>query len=368
MSNEGLTFDDVLLIPQYSEVLPAETELETNISKDIKINIPLLSAAMDTVTESRMAIALAQLGGMGIIHRASSSSIQAEKVKSVKKYKGTFYKGSLKDKEGRLMVGAAVGVGVDSNERARKLIEAHADILVIDTAHGHSKMVLDKVKEIKEKYPEVQLIAGNVATYEAACDLVKMGADGIKIGVGPGSICTTRIVSGVGVPQITAILDVAKVSKKYGIPIIADGGIRYSGDITKALAAGASAVMCGSLFAGTDESPGELLNGKEKFKNYRGMGSIGAISTAGGDRYFQKNESNPKKIIAEGVEGKTEYKGSISDVVYQLLGGLRSGMGYCGAKTIKELQEKGKFVKITKAGLMESRVHDVIMTEKPPNY
>lgn len=368
MSNEGLTFDDVLLIPQYSEVLPAETDLKTRITKDIQLNIPLLSAAMDTVTGSKMAIAMAQLGGMGIIHRAFSIEEQAEKVKKVKNYKGNFYKNALVDKEGRLMVGAACGVSKDSNKRAEKLIEASVDVLVIDTAHGHSKMVLDKVGELKEKYPAVQIIAGNVATYEATRDLIKMGADGIKVGVGPGSICTTRIISGVGVPQITAILDVFKASKKYSVPAIADGGIRFSGDIVKAISAGASAVMCGSLFAGTDETPGEVFDNGEKYKSYRGMGSIGAISTAGGDRYFQKNESNPKKIIAEGVEAKIGYKGPVSDVIYQLLGGLRSGMGYCGAKTIKDLQENGQFVKITKAGLMESHVHDVQMTEKPPNY
>jgi len=368
VNNEGLTFDDVLLIPQYSEVLPAETELETYITKDIKLNIPLLSAAMDTVTESKMAIAMAQLGGMGIIHRAFSIEGQAEEVKKVKNYKGTFYDGALKDKEGRLMVAAAVGVGKNSDIRAEELIKAKVDVLVIDTAHGHSKMVLDRTKEFKEKLPEVPLIVGNIATSEAAEDLIKAGADGLKIGVGPGSICTTRIVSGVGVPQITAILGVAEACKKYNIPAIADGGIRFSGDITKALAAGADAVMIGGLLAGTDESPGELFDDDGcKFKNYRGMGSLGVMANSGGDRYFQKT-NNPKKLIPEGVEAETPYKGSLSETIYQLLGGLRSGMGYCGAKTIEELQEKGRFVKITKAGLMESHVHDVTMIKKPPNY
>lgn len=367
MANEGLTFDDVLLLPQYSEVLPAETELETYITKDIKINIPLLSAAMDTVTESEMAIALAQLGGMGVIHRALSIEEQTEKIKKVKNYKGTFYSNSIKDKEGKLMVGAAVGVGKKSFERIKSLIEAGADILIIDTAHGHSKMVQEKVKEVKEKYPEIPLIAGNVATFEGARDLVKMGADGIKVGVGPGSICTTRVVSGVGVPQITAILDTFRACQKYGVPLISDGGIRYSGDLTKALAAGASAVMIGGLLAGTDECPGDIFEEDGKYKNYRGMGSLGVMGSTGGDRYFQKT-SDPKKIIPEGVEAKTEYKGSVSDIVYQLLGGLRSGMGYCGARTIKELQVKGKFVKITQAGLKEGHVHDVEMIKKPPNY
>ena len=368
MSNEGLTFDDVLLLPQYSEVLPAETQLETYVTKDIKINIPLLSAAMDTVTESKMAIALAQLGGLGVIHRGNPSEEQAEEVKKVKTYKGTFYANTLKDKEERLIVAAAVGVGSDSNTRIEKLIEAGVDILVVDTAHGHSKMVLDKVKEIKGKYKNIPVIAGNVATFEAARDLVKMGVDGVKIGVGPGSICTTRIVAGVGVPQLTAILDVSKALQGTGIPAIADGGVRYSGDITKAIAAGASAVMIGSLFAGTDESPGEVFGNDGLYKTYRGMGSLGVMSKNGGDRYFQKNHTDSKKIIPEGVEAKTEYMGAVANIVYQLLGGLRSGMGYCGAKTIKELQEKGRFTKITKAGLRESHPHDVIITKKPPNY
>jgi len=368
VTNDGLTFDDVLLLPQYSEVLPANTELETYITKDIKLNIPLLSAAMDTVTENKMAIAMAQLGGMGVIHRAFSVERQVEEVKKVKNYKGTFYNDALKDKEGRLMVAAAVGVGKDAAIRAEELIKARVDVLVIDTAHGHSRMVLDKTKEFKEKLPEVPLIVGNIATSEAAQDLINAGADGLKIGVGPGSICTTRIVSGVGVPQITAILGVSEICRRYNIPAIADGGVRFSGDITKAIAAGASAVMLGSALAGTDESPGELFDDDGgKFKSYRGMGSLGVMASNGGDRYFQKT-SDPKKLIPEGVEAKTPYKGSVSGIVYQLLGGLRSGMGYCGAKTIEDLQEKGRFVKITKAGLMESHVHDVTMIKKPPNY
>lgn len=369
MTNEGLTYDDVLLIPQYSEVLPADVELETYITRDIKLNIPLLSAAMDTVTESKLACTMAQLGGMGVIHRAFSIDNQVEEVKRVKRYKGTFYNGSLKDKEGRLMVAAAVGVGKDSFERAEKIIEAGVDVVFIDTAHGHSKMVLEKTHEIKQKFPEVPIVAGNIATFEAARDLIKMGADGLKVGVGPGSICTTRMISGVGVPQVTAILEVSRAASRFDIPVIADGGIRYSGDITKAIAAGASAIMVGSLFAGTDESPGEIFTNTlgEKYKHYRGMGSLGAMTANGGDRYFQK-ANDPKKIIPEGIEGMVKYKGSLSDIVYQLIGGLRSGMGYCGALTIKELQEKGRFLKISKAGLMESHTHDVILAKEPPNY
>lgn len=367
MTNEGLTFDDVLLIPQYSEVLPAETDLQTFITKDIKLNIPLLSAAMDTVTESRMAIAMAQLGGMGVIHRAFSIDEQVEEVKKVKSYKGTFYNGALKDKEGRLMTAAAVGVGIDSTLRIEKLIKAGVDVLVIDTAHSHSKMVLDKTKEVKQNHKDTPLIVGNIATFDAAKDLIKSGANGVKVGVGPGSICTTRIISGVGVPQITAILDVSKACRKYDIPVIADGGIRFSGDITKTIVSGASAVMLGSLFSGTDESPGEIFEDGGKYKKYRGMGSLGVMASNGGDRYFQK-ASDPKKVVPEGVEAKTAYKGPVSEVVYQLLGGLRSGMGYCGVKTIKDLQEKGKFLKITSAGLKESHVHDVKMTKDPPNY
>lgn len=368
MSNKGLTFDDILLIPQYSEVLPSEVGLETYITKDIKLNMPLLSAAMDTVTESGMAIALAQLGGIGVIHRALSIDMQTEEVKKVKRNEGTFYSNSLQDKDGRLIAAVAVGVGVDSNERIDKLIEAGADLLVIDTAHGHSKMVLNKVKETKERYPDISLMAGNIATFEAARDLINMGADSLKIGIGPGSICTTRIVSGVGVPQITAILEVSRAAKKFGIPVIADGGIRFSGDIVKAIAAGASAVMMGSMFAGTDESPGDFLGEDKKYKCYRGMGSLGVMKANGGDRYFQKDTSDVKKIVPEGVEGKIEYKGPVSDIIYQLLGGLRSGMGYSGAKNIKDLQEKAKFIQITSAGLKESHVHDVGITEKPPNY
>lgn len=368
MSSEGLTFDDVLLIPQYSEVLPAEAQLETYITKDIKLNIPLLSAAMDTVTESDMAIALAQLGGIGVIHRALSVDRQIEEVKRVKHYGGSFYSNSLKDKDGRLMVAAAAGVGTDANERIDKLIEAGIDVLVIDTAHGHSRMVLNKVKETKKRYSNIPLLVGNIATFDAARDLINMGADGLKIGVGPGSICTTRIVSGVGVPQITAILDVSRAAKKFNIPVIADGGIRYSGDITKAIAAGASSVILGSLFAGTDESPGELIGKDKKYKCYRGMGSLGVMKANGGDRYFQKNTTDVKKIIPEGVEAKIEYKGSVSDIIHQLIGGLRSGMGYSGALTINDLQAKAMFVRITAAGLSESHVHDVTMTEKPPNY
>ena len=474
----GLTFDDVLLLPAKSDVLPKDVDLQTNLTKKIKLNVPLLSSAMDTVTEASLAIAIAREGGIGIIHRAMSPEKQSHEIDKVKKSesgmitdpitvspdapiseamalmeryrisgvpvtvngkligiltnrdlrfetkinkkvsevmtkdrlvtasvgttldeaKGLLHKykieklpiidkdfrlkglitikdiekrkkypNSSKDKLGRLMVGAAVGTASDTMHRAELLINTGVDILVIDTAHGHSKAVITTLKAIKKKF-SIEVIAGNVATAEATLDLINAGADAIKIGIGPGSICTTRIVAGAGVPQLTAIKDCYSVAKKYHIPLIADGGIKYSGDIAKALAAGADAVMIGSLFAGTDESPGEMmLYQGRSYKVYRGMGSIGAMATGAKDRYQQEGVETPK-LVPEGVEGRVPHKGSLSHTVHQLLGGLRSGMGYCGANNLSELRRKARFIRITNAGLRESHVHDVIITKEAPNY
>lgn len=475
---EGLTFDDVLLVPGKSEVLPKETKVNTYLTRKIKLNIPLMSAGMDTVTESRMAIAIAREGGIGIIHKNMTIEQQVLEVDRVKRSEhgiitdpfhltryhdvsdalelmeryhisgvpiveedGTLvgiitnrdirfetdttkkidevmtkdnlvtgtrettmdealeimkqhkieklplvdedyklaglitikdiektieYPNSARDESGRLLAGAAVGITQDMLERVDALVKAKVDVIVVDTAHGHSKGVIDAVKRIKLEYPSLQVIAGNVATAEATVDLIEAGADAIKVGIGPGSICTTRVVTGVGVPQVTAIMDCAKAAKEYDIPVIADGGIKYSGDITKALAAGANVVMIGSLFAGTDESPGEeeLYEGR-RFKVYRGMGSIGAMQAGSKDRYFQEDT---KKLVPEGVEGRVPYRGPLGDVVYQLIGGVRSGMGYVGARTIKELQEKAKFIKITGASLIENHPHDINITKEAPNY
>ncbi|MDD5544203.1 MAG: IMP dehydrogenase [Acidobacteriia bacterium] len=477
---EALTFDDVLLLPLQSQVLPAEADTSTHVSRHIKLNIPIASAAMDTVTEARLAIALAQQGGIAIIHRNLSIERQASEVDKVKRsesgmivdpitmtpdrkiaealeimkhYKisgvpvtdktgklvgiltnrdlrfetrldrpiseamtkenlitvavGTTleqaeeqlhrhrvekllvvdknyrlkglitvkdiqkkiqYPNSAKDSQGRLRVGAAIGATGDFVERAAELIKSKVDLLIVDTAHGHAQRVLEAVATIKKKYSDVDLAAGNIATAEAARDLIERGVDAIKVGIGPGSICTTRVVTGVGVPQITAISTCAKVARKNRIPLIADGGIKFSGDITKALAAGADCVMIGSLFAGTDESPGEtiLFQGRS-FKSYRGMGSLPAMQAGSGDRYSQERTSG-KEMISEGVEGRVPHKGPLADMVHQLVGGLKSGMGYCGAKTISDLQHKTKFIRITAAGLRESHVHDVIITKEAPNY
>ncbi|WP_039766394.1 IMP dehydrogenase [Caldicellulosiruptor sp. F32] len=474
---EALTFDDVLLVPQYSEVLPKDVDVSTYLTKTIKLNIPLMSAGMDTVTESRMAIAIAREGGIGVIHKNMTIEEQASEVDKVKrsehgvivdpfylspenkiyeamelmaKYrisgvpvtvngklvgiitnrdirfetdyskpikevmtssnlitakegitleeakeimkkhkieklpivddegnlkglitikdieKAVKYPNAAKDSKGRLLCAAAVGVSKDTEQRVEALVKAQVDVIVVDTAHGHSKGVIETVKKIKAKYPNLQVVAGNIATAEAAHDLIKAGADCIKVGIGPGSICTTRVVAGIGVPQITAIMDCAEVAKEYGIPVIADGGIRYSGDITKALAAGADVVMIGSLFAGCEESPGEceIYQGR-RFKVYRGMGSLSAMKAGSKDRYFQEDAS---KLVPEGVEGRVPYKGPLEDTVFQLVGGLKAGMGYCGARTIKELQEKAKFVKITQAGVRESHPHDIYITKEAPNY
>ncbi len=475
---EGLTFDDVLLVPGKSEVLPRETNTATYLTKTIKLNIPLMSAGMDTVTECRMAIAIAREGGIGIIHKNMTISEQAMEVDKVKrsehgvitdpfylspdhivsdalelmeryrisgvpitdennkligiitnrdirfekeiskkihevmtkdnlvtakigismddaldimkqykieklplvddeyKLKGLItikdieksiqYPHSARDDNGRLLAGAAVGVTADMMERVAALVKANVDVVVLDTAHGHSKGVLEAVKKIKAEYPNLQVIAGNVATAEATVDLIKAGADCVKVGIGPGSICTTRVVTGIGVPQITAVINCAEAAKEFGVPIIADGGIKYSGDITKAIAAGANVVMAGSLFAGTDESPGEdVLYEGRRYKVYRGMGSLGAMDAGSRDRYFQENT---KKYVPEGVEGRVHYKGSLGEVVYQLMGGLKSGMGYIGAKNIYELQEKARFIKITSATLVENHPHDIQITKESPNY
>ncbi|MCL6587694.1 MAG: IMP dehydrogenase [Anoxybacillus sp.] len=477
---EGLTFDDVLLIPAKSEVLPRDVDVTTQLSPTLQLNIPIISAGMDTVTEAEMAIAMARQGGLGIIHKNMSIEQQAEQVDKVKrsergvitdpffltpdhqvydaehlmgkyrisgvpivnneveqklvgiitnrdlrfiqdysikisdvmtkenlitapvgttleeaekilqKYKveklplvdenGVLkglitikdiekvieFPNSAKDKQGRLLVGAAVGVTADTMTRVKKLVEANVDVIVVDTAHGHSKGVIDTVRKIREQYPTLNIIAGNVATAEATRDLIEAGATIIKVGIGPGSICTTRVVAGVGVPQITAIYDCATEARKYGVPIIADGGIKYSGDIVKALAAGAHAVMLGSLLAGVTESPGEteIYQGR-RFKVYRGMGSVAAMEKGSKDRYFQEDN---KKFVPEGIEGRVPYKGPLADTIYQLVGGLRSGMGYCGTRNLEELREKTQFIRMTGAGLRESHPHDVQVTKEAPNY
>ena len=474
---EGITFDDVLLVPAYSEVIPNQVDLSTYLTKSIRLNIPMMSAGMDTVTEHRMAIAMSRQGGIGIIHKNMSIQEQAEEVDKVKrsengvitdpfylspdntleeannlmakfrisgvpitengklvgiitnrdlKFEEDFskkikesmtsenlitakegitleeakkilakarkeklpivddnfnlkglitikdiekqikYPLSSKDSKGRLLCGAALGITANVLDRAQELVNAHVDVVVLDSAHGHSANVLNCVRMIKEKFPDLQVIAGNVATAEATKALIEAGADAVKVGIGPGSICTTRVVAGIGVPQITAVMDCYSVAKEYGIPIIADGGIKYSGDMTKAIAAGANVCMMGSMFAGCDESPGtfELYQGR-KYKVYRGMGSIAAMENGSKDRYFQ---SDAKKLVPEGVEGRVAYKGSVEDTVFQLMGGLRSGMGYCGAKDIEYLKVNGRFIKISAASLKESHPHDIHITKEAPNY
>ncbi len=477
---ESLTFDDVLLLPAESSVLPRDVDVSTQLTRTIRLNIPLLSSAMDTVTEAQMAIAMAREGGIGIVHRNMPVAAQAAEVDKVKKsesgmivdpitmdpdqkiyealevmkkyrisgvpitrrgklmgiltnrdlrfetqldqpisavmtkenlitappgislveskrllhknriekllvvdeqnnLKGLItikdiektikYPYSCKDHLGRLRVGAAVGPGADRDARVEALLKAGADVIVVDTAHGHSRNVVEAVRAIKKNFPEGQLVAGNVATAEGAEALIRAGVDALKIGVGPGSICTTRVVAGVGVPQITAVLESSRAAQRYGIPLIADGGIKFSGDITKALAAGADSVMIGSLFAGTDESPGEMvLYQGRSYKMYRGMGSIEAMKSGSKDRYGQDDVESELKLVPEGIEGRVPYKGPISSSIYQLLGGVRSGMGYLGCRTLKELKEKSRFTKITAAGLRESHVHDVIITKEAPNY
>ncbi len=371
-AKKGLTFDDVLLIPAESHVLPNEVKLDTKLAPNLQLHIPLISAGMDTVTEGNMAIAMAENGGLGVIHK--NLSIEAQ-VEEVKKAKGKTVDPNLPhpavDDQGRLLAAAAVGVTSDTFERAESLLEAGADAIVIDTAHGHSAGVLRKIKEIREHFPNATLIAGNVATGEGTAALFDAGVDVVKVGIGPGSICTTRIVAGVGVPQITAIYDAASVAQKYGKKIIADGGIKYSGDVVKALAAGGNAVMLGSMFSGTTEAPGTIFTNEGKqFKSYRGMGSVGAMSQQHGssDRYFQGGVNEANKLVPEGVEALVPYKGDVSNIIYQIDGGLRAGMGYVGASTIEELIENSQFVQITNAGLRESHPHDVQMAKEAPNY
>ncbi|MCB1757681.1 MAG: IMP dehydrogenase [Gammaproteobacteria bacterium] len=478
---EALTFDDVLLTPARSEILPRDCRLQTRLTRNLTLNIPLVSAAMDTVTESLLAIALAQEGGIGIIHKNMSVEAQAKEVRKVKKYesgvvlepitispetkisevleltrkhgisglpvvsgrdlvgivtkrdlrfetrmeapvssimtprerlvtvpeeasremaieqlhkhriekvlvvndkfelrgmitvkdiqKAQDYPNAIKDSRERLIAGAAVGTGNDTDQRVEALVNAGVDVIVVDTAHGHSKGVLERVRWIRQNFPDVQIIGGNIATGEAARDLVEYGADGVKVGIGPGSICTTRIVAGVGVPQITAIHNVYEALKGTGIPMIADGGIRFSGDLAKAIASGASSVMIGGLFAGTKEAPGEVeLYQGRTYKSYRGMGSIGAMQKGSSDRYFQDDEDSAEKLVPEGIEGRVPYKGALTAIVHQLMGGLRSSMGYCGAGSIEELQARAKFVRVTAAGMRESHVHDVQITKEAPNY
>ena len=344
---EALTFDDVTLAPKYSEVLPSDVDTSIKLTKNIKLKVPLLSSAMDTVTESKMCIAIAQAGGIGVIHRNLDIKTQVAEIRKVKKQK--------------LLVGAAVGAGINEFKRAKHILKENIDLIVVDTAHGHTKKVADIIKKIKKIKPKkTALCAGNIATAEAAKFLIKLGVDIIKVGIGPGSICTTRLVAGIGVPQLSAILNVRKGVGARKVSIIADGGIKFSGDIAKALSAGADAVMIGSLFAGTDEAPGKIIkkNGK-LFKSFRGMGSIGAMNKGSADRYFQKKQSDSTKYVPEGVEGFIKYKGAVSRIVYKLVGGLRSSMGYLGCKEIKNLKNKPKFVKITKAGFYESMVHNI---------
>ena len=344
---EALTFDDVTLAPKYSEILPSEVDTSIKLTNNINLKVPLMSSAMDTVTESKMCIAIAKAGGIGIIHRNLDIKKQVAEIKKVKKKK--------------LLVGAAVGAGINEFERAKNVLKENIDLIVVDTAHAHTKKVADIIKKIKKIKPKkTALCAGNIATAEAAKFLIKLGVDIVKVGIGPGSICTTRLVAGIGVPQLSAILNVRKGVGARKISIIADGGIKFSGDIAKALSAGADAVMIGSLFAGTDEAPGKIIKKDGKlFKSFRGMGSIGAMNKGSADRYFQKKQSDSTKYVPEGVEGFIKYKGAVSRIVYKLVGGLRSSMGYLGCKEIKKLKNKPKFVKITKAGFYESMVHNI---------
>tara|TARA_Y100001970_G_C14249061_1_gene870422 strand:+ start:125 stop:1189 length:1065 start_codon:yes stop_codon:yes gene_type:complete len=344
---EALTFDDVTLAPKYSEILPSDVDTSIKLAKNIKLKVPLLSSAMDTVTESKMCIAIAKAGGIGVIHRNLKITKQVAEIRKVKKQK--------------LLVGAAVGAGINEFERAKKILKENIDLIVVDTAHGHTKRVADIIKKIKKIKPSnTALCAGNIATADAAKFLIKLGVDIIKVGIGPGSICTTRLVAGIGVPQLSAIINVKEGLGKSKAMIIADGGIKFSGDIAKALSAGADAVMIGSLFAGTDESPGKIIKKQGKlFKSFRGMGSIGAMNKGSADRYFQKKQSDSSKYVPEGVEGFIKYKGSVSKIFYKLVGGLRSSMGYLGCKQVKNLKNKPKFVKITKAGFYESMVHNI---------
>ena len=364
----ALTFDDVLLVPSFSDVLPREVSLQSQFTRNITLNIPLVSAAMDTVSEAPMAIALARSGGISVIHKNMGITEQAEQVRRVKTAEVGDAAGACVDAQGRLRVAAGLGITEDVCVRARALVEVGVDAVVLDSAHGDSLGVISTLKKLKAEFPSLDVVVGNIATAGAARRLIEAGADALKVGIGPGSICTTRVVAGVGVPQVSAIFDAAKAAEGSGVPIIADGGVRYSGDLVKALAAGGDTVMLGSLFAGTDEAPGEIFDDNgQKFKTYRGMGSIDAMKAGSGDRYFQGGQKVTKKLVPEGVVARVEYKGSVNDIIYQLLGGLRSGMGYCGARDIESLHN-ARFVQITTGGLAENHPHDVTITAKAPNY
>ena len=366
-----LTFDDLLLVPQKSEVVPSEVETGTQLCEGIYLPSPILSAAMDTVTEEQMGIALALEGGLGVIHKNMPAEDEARKVKEVKAriFKAEEHPRAAVDKNGNLLAAAAIGVGKDSLVRAAKLVDAGVDLLIVDSAHGHSKNILQTVRELRKTYPNLPIIAGNIVTVDAAKDLIEAGATGVKVGIGPGSICTTRVVSGVGMPQATAVDDIVSALRGTGHPVIADGGLKYSGDIVKALALGASAVMLGSMLSGTDEAPGVVIekNGK-KYKTYVGMGSLAAMKRGSADRYFQNAADRKEKLVPEGIEALVPYKGSVESVIYQILGGLRSGMGYCGAKNLNELYMHAEFIRITSAGLVESHPHDVSQNVDSPNY
>ncbi|NLR09583.1 MULTISPECIES: IMP dehydrogenase [Lactobacillaceae] len=370
-AKEGITFDDVLLIPAESHVLPNEVDLSVQLAPNLKLNVPFLSASMDTVTETKMATTMARNGGLGVIHKNMSAEAQAQMVADVKAIENEAdqYPHAAVDANNHLLVAAAVGVTSDTFDRAGALLKAGADAIIIDTAHGHSAGVLRKVGEIRQHFPDATLIAGNVATGEGTRALFEAGVDVVKVGIGPGSICTTRVVAGVGVPQITAIYDAANVAREFGKPIIADGGIKYSGDIVKALAAGGNAVMFGSMLSGTDEAPGDIIeDGGKKYKTYRGMGSLASMSHGSADRYFQGGVNEANKLVPEGIEARVEYKGSVNDILFQMVGGLRSGMGYTGSATIQSLIDNAQFVRISNAGLIESHPHDVQITKAAPNY
>lgn len=368
LEKDALTFDDVLLVPQYSEITPDMADVSTKLTNTFKMNVPFLSAAMDTVSEHKLVTALALAGGLGVIHKNMSIADQAKEVEMVKNYEfdNEKYKRVLIDKKGRLCVGAAIGVTADMMDRVHALMDVGVDVFVLDSAHGDSKNIINAIKNLRLEYPSMELIAGNVATYEGALDLMKAGASAVKVGMGPGSICTTRIIAGIGVPQLQAVMDCARASKEMNVPIIADGGIKYSGDVVKALAAGANTVMLGGLFATCEEAPGDIYesNGK-KYRTYRGMGSIEAMAKGSTDRYFQTGH---KKFVAEGVQGIVEVKTTVEELVFQLIGGLKAGMGYCGSKDIPTLQEKGTFIKITNNALLESHPHDISIDKGEPNY
>lgn len=368
LEKDALTFDDVLLVPQYSEITPDMADVSTKLTNTFKMNVPFLSAAMDTVSEHKLVTALALAGGLGVIHKNMSIADQAKEVEMVKNYEfdNEKYKRALIDKKGKLCVGAAIGVTADMMDRVHALMDAGVDVFVLDSAHGDSKNIINAIKNLRLEYPSMELIAGNIATYEGALDLMKAGASAVKVGMGPGSICTTRIIAGIGVPQLQAVMDCARASKEMNVPIIADGGIKYSGDVVKALAAGANTVMLGGLFATCEEAPGDIYesNGK-KYRTYRGMGSIEAMAKGSTDRYFQTGH---KKFVAEGVQGIVEVKTTVEELVFQLIGGLKVGMGYCGSKDIPTLQEKGTFIKITNNALLESHPHDISIDKGEPNY